>query len=544
MQMSETEELEQAVDRILRSTSPKKLIVAGPGAGKTFLFRKVLERTPGESKSRLVLTFINELKDDLERSLSDLASVYTLHGYCHYLLRWNPVLSVGLSDDFDYFPSIPTLIKRDWEIANGKQAPQFVGLMRDLQTGAETDFYLARSDYYDAIGYDDSVFRVHARLSEDPDQVSHYDLVLIDEFQDFNRLESSFINLLASESPILIAGDDDQALYSQLRSSNPDFIRALHADGEFEVFELPFCMRCPAAIVTAVNAIIAKAQGHGCLRTRIKKPFRHYSPVKGPDSKKYPFIQSVQCSVQSLKANYFGKYIAHAIKSIPKGETNESHDKLFPTVLVIGSIQYLRQIEEYLRAASFSVQKKVETVVDLSREDGLSRLKANPESTLGWRIVLETDQPDFGSKVIQKSVETRTHLHGMLPAAFKKKILAEVEKEKPAASETKAEPVPADDKDIPVIKLVSFEGSKGLSAQHVFVVGVHERELPKDVQHIKDLETCKFLVALTRTRKQCHILTAFRFSGVSKRPSIFVGWLPGSATRTVRVTKDAVAALS
>ncbi len=105
MQMSETEELEQAVDRILRSTSAKKLIVAGPGAGKTFLFRKVLERTPGKSKSRLVLTFINELKDDLERSLSDLASVY---------MRWNPLLSVGLSDDFDYFPNIPTLIKRDW----------------------------------------------------------------------------------------------------------------------------------------------------------------------------------------------------------------------------------------------------------------------------------------------------------------------------------------------------------------------------------------------------------------------------------------------
>jgi superfamily I DNA/RNA helicase len=231
MQMSETEELEQAVDRILRSTSSKKLIVAGPGAGKTFLFKRVLERTPGESKSRLVLTFINELKDDLERSLSDLASVYTLHGYCHYLLRRNPVLSVGLTDDFDYFPSIPTLIKRDWEIANGKQAPQFVGLMRDLQTGAETDFYLARSNYYDAIGYDDSVFRVHARLSEDPDQISQYDLVLIDEFQDFNRLESSFINLLASESPILIVGDDDQAGQERLIRSGDYFAKATASDG-------------------------------------------------------------------------------------------------------------------------------------------------------------------------------------------------------------------------------------------------------------------------------------------------------------------------
>jgi superfamily I DNA/RNA helicase len=194
--------------------------------------------------------------------------------------------------------------------------------------------------------------------------------------------------------------------------------------------------------------------------------------------------------------------------------------------------------------ANFSVKKKEEADVDLSREDGLSRLKENPESNLGWRIVLETDQPDFGSKVIQKAVETGTHLREMLPTTFKKQILAETEKEKPTAPETNAEPVPANDKDVPVIKLVSFEGSKGLSAQHVFVVGVHEGELPRDVRRIKDLETCKFLVALTRTRKQCHILTAFRFSGVSKRPSIFVGWLPVSATRTVRVTKDTVATLS
>ena len=50
------EELKEAVDRILQSTSKKKLIVAGPGAGKTFLFRKLLEETGGTADDRLVLT--------------------------------------------------------------------------------------------------------------------------------------------------------------------------------------------------------------------------------------------------------------------------------------------------------------------------------------------------------------------------------------------------------------------------------------------------------------------------------------------------------
>jgi hypothetical protein len=36
-------EREQSVARILASTAHKKVVVAGPGTGKTFLFRKALD---------------------------------------------------------------------------------------------------------------------------------------------------------------------------------------------------------------------------------------------------------------------------------------------------------------------------------------------------------------------------------------------------------------------------------------------------------------------------------------------------------------------
>jgi superfamily I DNA/RNA helicase len=162
---------------------------------------------------------------------------------------------------------------------------------------------------------------------------------------------------------------------------------------------------------------------------------------------------------------------------------------------------------------------------------------------LGWRTVLETDRPDFESTVIRRSVETGKNLHQLLPPDFKQKILAETEKvELDNPDEARTE-LPPENHDVPTIKLVSFEGSKGLSAQHVFVVGVHEGELPHDAQQISDLEVCKFLVALTRTRKQCHVMTSFRFSGAPRRPSVFVGWLPTSVTRALRVTKENVGKL-
>src|ERR1700674_3174326 len=113
-------QLKDAIDKILGSKSLKKLIVAGPGAGKTTLFKLLLESTPGDEKSRLVLTFINNLKDDLEPDLSGLATVFTLHGYCQSLLRRNAGLRDGLTGSFRCLPGMASLIKKDWKYLLGE----------------------------------------------------------------------------------------------------------------------------------------------------------------------------------------------------------------------------------------------------------------------------------------------------------------------------------------------------------------------------------------------------------------------------------------
>jgi superfamily I DNA/RNA helicase len=92
--------------------------------------------------------------------------------------------------------------------------------MRDLGCDANHKaFYRERTNYYNAVDFDDSVFRTYDQLRR---CVSgpEYTLVLIDEFQDFNKMEAAVIGLLAQRNPIVIAGDDDQALYSQLRSAS------------------------------------------------------------------------------------------------------------------------------------------------------------------------------------------------------------------------------------------------------------------------------------------------------------------------------------
>jgi superfamily I DNA/RNA helicase len=208
-----------------------------------------------------MITFVNNLKADLERSLGDLSEVYTLHGYCQTLLHKHEALRRGLGADFICYPKLISLIKKDWEWLQRSDAPSFVKQMRGLDLAdGQYDFYLSRSNYYNAVDFDDSVYRVYERLHANPQTVPAYDLVLIDEFQDFNKMEASVIAELAQKNSITITGDDDQALYSKLRAASWEYIREHHDGGEYEVFYLPFCMRCPKVIVEAVNSIIQTAR--------------------------------------------------------------------------------------------------------------------------------------------------------------------------------------------------------------------------------------------------------------------------------------------
>jgi len=528
-------ELRAAISRILQSRSQRKLIIAGPGTGKTSFFRTLLEASSGDQRSRLVLTFIKNLKADLERNLADLASVYTLHGYCQSLLHRHPALRGGLTSRFRCLPSLASLIMDDWTYLRDGPAPHFVDQMRDLSCGEDVAFYFERANYYDAVDFDDSVYRTLTELRKNPAPVKGYDLVLIDEYQDFNRMEAAVIDLLADSNQIVIAGDDDQALYSQLRGASWDHIRALYRREDYEFFPLPFCMRCPEVIVGAVNDVVSKARELKRLEGRIDKPYRHYEPVKGADSRRYPKIGLVMSSVQRQNANYFGRYIEEAIRAIAEEELKEAEEKGEPAALIIGSRQYLRQIEMHLAGVGYTIDTGRKRGMRLERAQGLEILAEDPESNLGWRVVLHFEKPLAAASCIRSSASRRSSLVGALPEKFKSAALEEAlrwvkeHREKPEGRSP-------DEGVGPSIKLTSFEGAKGLSAQHVFIVGLHAGDLPRDVNNIADLEVCKFLVGLTRTKKKCSLLVTRQFAGKPKTPSPFLRWISGERYELTKIT--------
>src|SRR5690242_15821923 len=65
------------VDAVMQSSARKKVVVAGPGTGKTHLFKQVLA---GKTDC-LTLTFVNSLVEDLSLDLCGLSEVRTLHSF-------------------------------------------------------------------------------------------------------------------------------------------------------------------------------------------------------------------------------------------------------------------------------------------------------------------------------------------------------------------------------------------------------------------------------------------------------------------------------
>lgn len=537
--MSEEEaELKAVVEKVLRSPSRKKLVVAGPGTGKTTLFRQMLELAGGEPNRRIVLTFINTLKEDLANDLAGLAQVFTLHSYCLGLLHRDPTLRAPLSSSFRCCPGLANLIAQDWELIEGNEAPQFVSEMRNLAEENQIPFYLARGEYYDAVDFDDTVYRAHKGLASGSAVPDSYDLVLIDEYQDFNRLEAGLIDVLGESNPIMIAGDDDQALYSHLRAASWEYIRFLSRAGEYEVFELPFCMRCPKVVVDAVSDVLAKARELHRLEGRIDKLYKHYPPAKGADSAKYPKIALVETSVQRQDAPYMGRYIAQAVARIPSDEIEVAARDGYPAALVIAAQPYRNQIIGYLENEGYVVETRHEPEGNLDREMGLSILKEDRDSNLGWRIILGTDAPPFFRDVIVETVDGTKRLVDALPCEFRESILAEVAAYEPPQEATEAkEETPAPAKSPPV-RVTSFEGAKGLSAQHVFIAGLHDGELPHDPRAIQDLEICKFVVGLTRTRKKCSLIHTRNFAGNWKSRSSFISWIHGTRLEYIQVDAE------
>jgi hypothetical protein len=538
----------QIVDAIISSTSAKKVVVAGPGTGKTFLFKQALK---GKSNT-LTLTFVNALVEDLSLELFGLSTVKTLHGYAR------SVLTEMLKKEIKIHILVSKIIRADAEIIHGKDI-DFNRIFHERDDGnTDIPFYTNRRDYYGYFGFTDIIYEVVRRFEGDGSLIPKYEQILVDEFQDFNKLEVTLIEALASRSAILIAGDDDQALY-EFKHANAEHIRNIHDNSStgYTAFNLPFCARCPKVLVDAISDFINNSIKKGFLKGRIKKPYSYFvDREKDAVSAQYSTIGHLTC--------HDGQ-IPWAIQNIIR-KTAEELKSSFSVLIISPFSQKLNEIvpalrEKGLKNIDFTQRLSDDSMVLL---DAFNLLCEDMNDALAWRIILPflMNVDDFKKVLIETEKDPSVPLLKLVPGEIIKDVKAIVKSvkqimkgDRPSDVELQSvfkrfeiEPFstaisfliqqielinqnsgePALRK-IP-IKATTIQSSKGLAADVVIITHFDDRYY-LDRTGITDRNICNFLVALTRAKKKVVLI-----STQTKTPE-FLQWIAPDKLHIMDVRK-------
>ena len=534
------EESKKHTDAIVNSTSRKKVVVAGPGTGKTYLFKKIIE---GKSNA-LTLTFVNALVEDLSLELYGMSDVKTLHSFARSELG-------KATKNVKVYPKLSAVIKQDAKILLKKDVDfDYLFHNRDDEN-EDIEFYKKRKNHYDHYGYSDIIFGLVKYLEQNKDKVPAYDHVLLDEFQDFNKLEITLIDLLSEKSPVLIAGDDDQALYDDLKSASAKHIKERFSDDckEWESFTLPHCRRCTRVIVEAVNDIVSNASKNGTAKERITKKYEYFDhKEKDAESDKNSKI---------IYSQQFAKKIPWFIEQRLGELANDIKGK-FSVLIIAPSKTQCRLLAEGLKKKGFSNIEWNDKGDDREPTllDGLKILLDDENSNLGWRIASRfyLSDSDFASVLNESNAEKPNGFSKLIDASRKKEILGAVEvlkkvrngkkvKEEKMSEvlrkvgfnpyeiakanlkeeiETGSQRVGNPGLRKTQIKITTVESSKGLAADYVFITYFDDTYFikNKDKTKISDKDICKFLVALTRARHK-----VFLISSNDKKKPTFLNWI-------------------
>ncbi len=287
---------EQQLAAVTAEASPV-LIIAGAGSGKTrtLVSRAAHLMLKGTPPSRiLMVTFTQkaarEMKDRVEALLGPAArSIWagTFHHIGHRFLR-NYAESLGFSKEFnivdredatDFLHAILTDLKVGPPVTAKKAASVF-NMAQALQESLESVVlrrfpglkdhvdvlehlrkeYQARKSRQGVLDYDDLLLYWREILVSPAGEElrSHFDHVLVDEYQDTNAIQGEIVDLMAMDHrSITVVGDDAQAIYGFRGASPRNILSFTDRYPDAQVFRLEVNYRSSQEILDIANSVIA-----------------------------------------------------------------------------------------------------------------------------------------------------------------------------------------------------------------------------------------------------------------------------------------------
>jgi DNA helicase-2/ATP-dependent DNA helicase PcrA len=275
------------------------LILAGAGSGKTRVLTTRIawliqtgQVSPG---GLLAVTFTNKAAREMLTRISAMLPINTrgmwvgtFHGLCNRLLRAHH-RDAGLPQTFQILDSQDqlSLIKRvmkalgvDDEKYPPREAQYFINAnkeqgLRAAQVEAFDEYarrltevyaeYDAQCNREGAVDFAELLLRCFELLNRNEVLRAHYQRrfshILVDEFQDTNRLQYRWLKLLAgSANAIFAVGDDDQSIYAFRGASAQNMFEFERDFARGHVIKLEQNYRSHGHILDAANALIRHNQ--------------------------------------------------------------------------------------------------------------------------------------------------------------------------------------------------------------------------------------------------------------------------------------------
>ena len=294
----------------IRHREGPMMVLAGPGSGKTFVItrriRYLIEECGVPPEQILVITFTRssagEMKERFDRLMEDTGqgvSFGTFHSIYFHILKHSyhytnsniitekekreylrEIIEARSAEEELYESYVPLLLNDFSYLKNyGLSVEEFhPAYVSEKQFQEIFRAYQKRMHQEQKLDFDDMVLLCHRMFQNQPELLASWQgvfrYILIDEFQDINRMQYEVIRMLAEpERNLFVVGDDDQSIYG-FRGSDPSIM--LHFPKDYEDCKqvlLKENYRCTEKIVKAAVQLI----GHN--RERFSKTL--YSKKQG-----------------------------------------------------------------------------------------------------------------------------------------------------------------------------------------------------------------------------------------------------------------------
>lgn len=260
-------------------------VLAGPGAGKSFAMKRrvarLLEDGSLSAGQVLAVTFTRVAAEDLHRELVSLEvpnaedlNGRTLHSLAMEILMRNHVMeTLGRTprplNGFELNPLLEDLnpaygTKHERRKLIGAYVAAWSRLQHEVPgyaaTAAEQAFADELTDWlvlHQAMHIGEVIPHLYQYLRDNPGapERGEFRHILIDEYQDLNRVEQEALALLGEAGAVCVIGDDDQSIYS-FKHAHPAGVREWAQVHNAEDHEIGECRRCPTTIVQMANSLI------------------------------------------------------------------------------------------------------------------------------------------------------------------------------------------------------------------------------------------------------------------------------------------------